>query len=54
MTNQLTWVEELLQLRNLEYQSRHMGLSPVHRPRVARAIPDLKDNEFWDRGEVTE
>lgn len=46
----MDWVEELLVLRNLDYHNRQAKV-PAKDPQ--RVIPDLSDNNFWDKGEVT-
>lgn len=48
----MDWVEQLLELRNLDYHNLH-AKAPAKAPRAHQTVPDLKDNDFWDKGEVT-
>lgn len=46
-------LEELLRLANERYHDEHKPKAQP-KPAIKRLVPDLKDNDFWDKGEITE
>jgi len=47
----MDWVEELLQIANRQYYERQQA-AQTKKPDKHQLIPDIKDDEYWSKGET--
>ena len=52
MPNEKHWLEVLLDIANRDIYERCIVATPKPAKKKV-SVPDLSDNEFWDKGETT-